>query len=319
VGITLFSTGSHTTDELLKQADLAMYQAKASGRNAMRFFDPDMQAVMNARSVLESDLHDSWKRNELVLHYQPQMDSHGVIGAEALIRWQHPRRGLLPPPEFIPQAEETGQILPLGAWVLETACAQLAIWSQHPATAQLDLAVNISARQFSRPDFVEQVISTLQRTGANPQRLKLELTESILVNNMDDTIAKMMALKARGVGFALDDFGTGYSSLYYLKHLPLDWLKIDKSFVRDVLTDNNDATIVRSILLLAKSMKLAVIAEGVETAAQKDFLSTNGCSTYQGYLFSRPLPLDQFEEFVLKEMRPSNIKRLTSSISGENQ
>lgn len=313
MGVTLFNEKSHTTDELLKQADLAMYQAKASGRNAMRFFDPDMQAVMNARSVLESDLHESWKRNELVLHYQPQMDSSGVIGAEALIRWQHPRRGLLPPPEFIPQAEETGQILPLGAWVLETACARLAIWSEHPVTTELDLAVNISARQFSQPDFVEQVISTLERTRANPRRLKLELTESILVNNMDDTIAKMMALKARGVGFALDDFGTGYSSLYYLKHLPLDWLKIDKSFVRDVLTDNNDATIVRSILLLAKSMKLAVIAEGVETAAQKDFLALNGCSAYQGYLFSRPLPVDQFEEFVLKETRASNIKRLTSS------
>jgi EAL domain-containing protein (putative c-di-GMP-specific phosphodiesterase class I) len=205
----------------------------------------------------------------------------------------------------------------LGVWVLETACARLAIWSEHPITAQLDLAVNISARQFSQPDFVEQVISTLEWTGANPQRLKLELTESILVNNMDDTIAKMMALKTRGVGFALDDFGTGYSSLYYLKHLPLDWLKIDKSFVRDVLTDNNDATIVRSILLLAKSMKLAVIAEGVETAAQRDFLAMNGCSTYQGYLFSRPLPLDQFEEFVLKETRASNIKRLAGSqVSG---
>ena len=317
MGVALFNEESHTTDELLKQADLAMYQAKASGRNAMRFFDPDMQTVMNARSVLESDLHESWKRNEFVLHYQPQMDSYGVIGAEALIRWQHPRRGLLPPPEFIPQAEETGQILPLGVWVLETACARLAIWSEHPITAQLDLAVNISARQFSQPDFVEQVISTLEWTGANPQRLKLELTESILVNNMDDTIAKMMALKTRGVGFALDDFGTGYSSLYYLKHLPLDWLKIDKSFVRDVLTDNNDATIVRSILLLAKSMKLAVIAEGVETAAQRDFLAMNGCSTYQGYLFSRPLPLDQFEEFVLKETRASNIKRLAGSqVSG---
>jgi EAL domain-containing protein (putative c-di-GMP-specific phosphodiesterase class I) len=223
------------------------------------------------------------------------------MGAEALIRWQHPRRGLLPPHEFIPQMEETRLILPLGAWVLETACTQLAIWSERPTTAQLNLAVNISARQFSQPDFVEQVVSILDRTAADPQRLKLELTESILVHNMDDTIEKMAALKAKGVGFALDDFGVGYSSLYYLKRLPMDWVKIDQSFVRDVLTDNNDATIVRAILLLAKSMGLAVIAEGVETVAQKDFLATHGCTAYQGYLFSPPLPLYQFEELVVKE------------------
>jgi diguanylate cyclase (GGDEF)-like protein/PAS domain S-box-containing protein len=298
IGIALFNDQPHTTDELLKHADLAMYQAKASGRNALCFFDPDMQAVMNARAVLESDLHKSWERNEFVLHYQPQFDSHGVIGAEALVRWQHPRRGLLSPSEFIPQTEETGLILPLGAWVLETACTQLAIWSERPETAQLNLAVNISPRQFCQPDFVEQVVSTLDQTGANPLRLKLELTESILVHNMDDTIAKMMALKAKGLGFALDDFGVGYSSLYYLKRLPLDWVKIDQSFVRDVLTDNSDATIVRAILLLAKSMGLAVIAEGVETEAQQDFLAAHGCTAYQGYLFSPPLPLDQFEEFM---------------------
>jgi EAL domain-containing protein (putative c-di-GMP-specific phosphodiesterase class I) len=206
----------------------------------------------------------------------------------------------LSPSEFIPQTEESGLIIPLGAWVLETACTQLVNWSGRCETAQLNLAVNISPRQFCQPDFVEQVVSALDRTGANPRRLKLELTESILVHNMDDTITKMMALKAKGVGFALDDFGVGYSSLYYLKRLPFDWLKIDKSFVRDILTDNNDATIVRAILLVAKSMGLAVIAEGVETEAQKDFLARNGCSLYQGYLFSPPLPLDQFEELMLE-------------------
>jgi diguanylate cyclase (GGDEF)-like protein/PAS domain S-box-containing protein len=298
IGVALFNDHSHTTDELLKQTDLAMYQAKASGRNAVCFFDPDMQAVMTARATLESDLHGSWERNEFVLHYQPQVGSSGIIGAEALVRWQHPRRGLLFPLEFIPQMEETGLILPLGEWILKAACTQLAIWSERPETAGLNLAVNVSPRQFLQPNFVEHVISALDRTGVSPERLKLELTESILVQNMDDTIAKMMALRTRGVGFALDDFGVGYSSLYYLKRLPLDWLKIDKSFVRDVLTDNNDATIVRAILLLAKSLGLAVIAEGVETGSQKDFLATNGCNAYQGYLFSKPLPLEQFEEFI---------------------
>jgi len=298
IGIALFNDQSHRTDELLKHADLAMYQAKASGRNTMCFFDLDMQAEMNARAVLESDLHKSWERNEFVLHYQPQVDSRGIIGAEALVRWDHPRRGLLSPSEFIPQAEETGLILPLGASVLEAACHQLARWSLQPKTAELNLSVNVSPRQFCQPDFIEQIISILERTGANPHRLKLELTESILVQNMDETIAKMMALKAKGVGFALDDFGIGYSSLYYLKRLPLDWVKIDQSFVRDMLVDNNDATIVRAILLLAKSMGLEVIAEGVETQAQKDFLAVHGCSAYQGYLFGPPLTLDRFEEFM---------------------
>ncbi len=294
IGIALFNDRSAAMDELLKQADLAMYQAKASGRNSICFFDPDMQAVMNARVVLESDLHKSWERNEFLLHYQPQVDGHRVIGAEALVRWQHPRRGLLAPAEFIPHAEETGLILPLGNWVLETACAQLAAWARDSATERLDLAVNVSSRQFCQPDFVEQVLSTLNHAGANPRKLKLELTESLLLKNMDDTIAKIAALKAKGVGFALDDFGTGYSSLYYLKRLPLDWVKIDQSFVKDVLTNSNDATIIRAIILLAKSMGLNVIAEGVETEAQRLFLAQHGCNAYQGYLLSPPLPPDQF-------------------------
>ena len=298
IGIALFNDQSSAMDELLKQADLAMYQAKASGRNSICFFNPDMQAEMNARIVLESDLHKSWERNEFVLHYQPQVNGERVIGAEALVRWQHPRRGLLSPAEFIPHAEETGLILPLGSWVLETACAQLAAWANEPAMTQLNLAVNVSSRQFCQPDFVEQVLSILDHTGADPQKLKLELTESLLLKNMDETVVKIAALKAKGVGFALDDFGTGYSSLYYLKRLPLDWVKIDQFFVRDVLTNPNDATIVRAIILLGRSMGLEVIAEGVETEAQKSFLAQHGCNTYQGYLFSPPLASDEFGELI---------------------
>lgn len=317
IGVALFNNRPTTMDELLKQADLAMYEAKASGRNAICFFDPDMQVVINARAILESDLHKSWERNEFVLHYQPQVGSYGVIGAEALLRWQHPRRGLLSPAEFIPQAEETGLILPIGAWVLQAACAQLAVWSARPETARLDLAVNVSSRQFRQQDFVEQVIAVLDRTGANPRKLKLELTESLLMHDVEDTIAKMSALKARGIGFALDDFGTGYSSLNYLKRLPLDWLKIDQSFVRDVLKDPHDAAIVRAIMVLAKSMGLKVIAEGVETVAQKLFLAQHGCDGYQGYLFSQPLPLDQFQAFMRRRMmRVGNVVEMTRTSIG---
>ena len=300
IGIAVFNGQSGAMDELLKQADLAMYQAKASGRNAACLFTPDMQAVMNDRVILESDLHKSWERDEFVLHFQPQAKGRRVIGAEALVRWQHPRRGLISPANFIAHAEETGSILPLGTWILDRACAQLAEWAKEPETAQLDLAVNVSPRQFSQPDFVEQISEILDRTGANPRKLKLELTESMLVRNIEDTIVKMAALKDQGVGFALDDFGTGYSSLYYLKRLPLDWVKIDQSFVRDVLTNPHDATIVRAIILLAKSMGLKIIAEGVETEAQRIFLARHGCAAYQGFLISQPLPPDQFREMLRK-------------------
>jgi diguanylate cyclase (GGDEF)-like protein/PAS domain S-box-containing protein len=300
IGIAVFNDQSAAIDELLKQADLAMYQAKASGRNSACLFTPDMQAVINDRVVLESDLHKSWERNEFVLHFQPQVKGRRVVGAEALVRWQHPRRGLISPADFISHAEETGLILPLGRWVLDNACAQLAAWAGDPEMAQLDLAVNVSPLQFSQPDFVHQILETLARTGANPRKLKLELTESLLVRNIEDTIAKMTALKAEGVGFALDDFGTGYSSLYYLKRLPLDWIKIDQSFIREVLANPHDATIVRAIILLAKSMGLKVIAEGVETEAQRIFLSKHGCGAYQGFLVSPPLPSDQFRELMRK-------------------
>jgi diguanylate cyclase (GGDEF)-like protein/PAS domain S-box-containing protein len=298
IGVTLFAGQRESVDELLKRADLAMYQAKAAGRNTLRFFDPDMQAAVTARAVMEADLRQGLQNNEYFLHYQPQVDVHGrMTGAEALLRWQHPRRGLVPPAEFIPLAEETGLILPIGHWVLSTACTQLLAWASRPEMAHLTLAVNVSARQFRHPDFVEQVLAVLDYTGANPQKLKLELTESLLLDDVEDIIAKMTALKAHGVGFSLDDFGTGYSSLSYLKRLPLDQLKIDQSFVRDVLTDPDDAAIARTIVALAQSLRLDVIAEGVETEEQRDFLERNGCHAYQGYLFSRPLPLEAFERF----------------------
>jgi diguanylate cyclase (GGDEF)-like protein len=299
IGITLFREHTESVDELMKRADTAMYQAKAAGRNTLRFFDHDMQVAVTTRAALEVDLRRAIKEQQFLIYYQAQLDSRGrVLGAEALLRWPHPERGLVSPAEFIPLAEDTGLILPLGQWVLKTACERLALWASRPELADLSLAVNVSARQFHHRDFVEQVLAALARSGANPQRLKLELTESLLVHDMDDIIVKMTALKAKGVGFSLDDFGTGYSSLSYLKRLPLDQLKIDQSFVRDILTDTDDAAIARMIIVLGESLGLTVIAEGVESDAQRDFLATHGCRAYQGYLFCRPLPVEGFEEFV---------------------
>jgi diguanylate cyclase (GGDEF)-like protein/PAS domain S-box-containing protein len=305
IGVTLFNDQDSDVGELLKRADLAMYQAKTKGKNTLRFFDPDMQKVVIARATLEADLRQAFLEDQFVLHYQPQvlLDGH-PIGAEALIRWRHPERGMVGPGEFIPLAEETGLILPLGGWVLDAACAQLVAWSGRVETAHLTLAVNVSARQFGHPDFVGQVLAALRSTGADPWKLKLEITESLLVENVEETVEKMTALKAEGVGFALDDFGTGYSSLAYLKKLPLDQLKIDQSFVSDVLTDPNDATIARTIIALGQSLGLAVIAEGVESAAQRDFLAGHNCDAYQGYLFSPPLAPLQFDAFMLERARP---------------
>ena len=299
IGIVLFSGPIPSADELLKRADTAMYQAKAKGRNTLRFFDPEMQAAFEARAVLEDDLRRAVVEEQFELHFQPQVDANGrVVGAEALVRWQHPERGLISPAVFIPLAEESGLILPLGHWVLRTACEQLAAWSFDPAMAHLTLAVNVSARQFSSPNLVEEVLAMIEVTGAPPHNLKLELTESMLLNNTEEIIAKMHELKSRGVGFSLDDFGTGYSSLSYLKRLPLDQLKIDQSFVRDVLSDNNDAAIARTVVALGQSLGLNVIAEGVETAEQRAFLADSGCYVYQGYFFSRPLPLKEFSRFL---------------------
>lgn len=293
IGIALFYDHRETVDELLKRADLAMYQAKAAGRNTIRFYDPQMQAVVTARAALEVDLRQGLTQGELDLYYQPVVDAAGcATGVEALVRWRHPRRGMISPADFIPLAEQTGLILPLGRWVMETACAQLVAWSASPGTQHLTMAVNVSAREFHQPDFVALVRALLDKTGANPCRLKLELTESLLLSDVEDAIAKMSELRSVGVGFALDDFGTGYSSLSYLKRLPLDQLKIDQSFVRDVLTDTNDAAIVRTILSLAQSLDLSVVAEGVETQGQRDFLERSGCKAFQGYLFGRPVPVD---------------------------
>ena len=299
IGLTLFGDRHEVTSELMKQADLAMYQVKTAGRNGLRFFDPDMQATVNSHARLESDLRNGLRERQFTVHFQPQVaDGDRVTGAEVLVRWQHPQRGLVFPDEFIALAEKSGLILPLGQLVLETACAQLAVWAGRPDTTHLTLAVNVSGQQLHQPDFVDQVLQALERSGADPHRLKLELTESQLLTEIDDTIVKMTALRAKGVSFSLDDFGTGYSSLAYLKRLPLETLKIDRTFVMDVLTDANDAVIARTIVALAHSLGLAVLAEGVETDAQRQFLADVGCPWYQGYLFSRPLPLAAFEEFL---------------------
>ena len=301
IGATLFLGQETTIDDLLKQADLAMYKSKEMGRNGLRFFDPAMQTVVIERAALESDLRRAIRDEQFVLHYQAQVAGEGrVTGAEALVRWRHPVRGMVAPAEFIGLAEDTGLILPLGLWVLRSACAQLTDWAGRTGLAHLTLAVNVSAKQFREPDFVGTVLAALRESGANPHRLKLELTESLLVDNVQDVIEKMHALKAKGVGFALDDFGTGYSSFSYLKRLPLDQLKIDQSFVRDVLTDPNDAAIARTIVALAQSLGLGVIAEGVETQTQRNFLASSGCHAYQGYFFSRPLALDGFEAYATK-------------------
>ena len=296
IGATLFDDKHHASNELLKQADIAMYQAKKAGRNALRFFDPQMQSSINARAMLESELRKALQQQQFQLHYQIQVDSaYHPIGAEVLIRWKHPERGMVSPMEFIPVAEETGLILPIGQWVLDTACAQIKEWQQHPLIPELSLAVNVSARQFRQPDFVAQVEASLEHHGIMPKLLKLELTESMLLEDIEQIIVTMNALKAIGVQFSLDDFGTGYSSLQYLKRLPLDQIKIDQSFVRDIVTDSSDIAIVRTIIAMAQGLSISVIAEGVETEEQRQCLLNMGCKHFQGYLFNKPVPIEQFE------------------------
>ncbi|MFL6718453.1 MAG: EAL domain-containing protein [Burkholderiaceae bacterium] len=293
VGVALFDQHIGDVEELLKQADLAMYNAKAMGRNTACFFDPDMQSAINARVALERELRAALNQHQFELHYQPQVDIAGtVMGYEALIRWRHPQHGLVYPQAFIPLAEETGIIRGIGSWVLQSACRQLASWSAQPDHAHLTVSVNVSAGQFGHPEFMQQVLAAIASAGADPHLLKLELTESVMVKNPDDTIAKMAGLREHGIRFALDDFGTGYSSLSYLKRLPLNQIKIDQSFVRDVLADTNDAAIVRTILALGQILGLEVIAEGVELEAQRDFLARHGCHGYQGYLFGRARKAD---------------------------
>jgi len=298
IGITLFNKNS-SVDDLLKQADIAMYQSKNSGRNTLRFFDPLMQENINSRATIEEELRKAYDFRQFQLYYQIQVDRlNRPFGAEALIRWMHPERGLISPSVFIPVAEETGLILPIGQWILETACMQLKIWQQNTLTRDLTLSVNVSAKQFRQEQFVEQVQTVVLHNNINPMRLKLELTESLLLENIEETITTMAALRALGVRFSLDDFGTGYSSLQYLKRLPLDQLKIDQSFVRDIAVDDSDKTIVSTIVAMAASLKLNVIAEGVETEVQRQLLLDSGCTHYQGYFFGKPVPIGEFEAML---------------------
>jgi diguanylate cyclase (GGDEF)-like protein/PAS domain S-box-containing protein len=299
IGVTLFCDSNIDVDELIKRADSAMYQAKSAGRNSVRSYDPGTQKAMEELSVLELALHSALEKEQFELHYQVQVNETGrPMGAEALLRWTHPELGVVPPAQFIPVAEENGLIVKIGYWALETACAQIKQWEGDPLTRDLVLAVNVSIRQFRGADFVNQVRQLLETSGIDPTRLKLEITESIVMDNARNTIATMMQLKEFGIRFAMDDFGTGYSSLSNIKRLPLDQLKIDQSFVRDVMTDPSDREIARTIIAMANSMNLNIIAEGVETDEQREFLRTSGCTNYQGYLFGMPLSAEQFAAYL---------------------
>ncbi|MGZ5007202.1 MAG: EAL domain-containing protein [Methylobacter sp.] len=300
IGFVLFLGHETSSEELLKRADLAMYQAKQAGRNVIRAFVPEMQETLNLRASLETDLRNALDRHELSLHYQIQVDVAGQpVGAEALIRWNQTERGLIAPAEFIPLAEETGLILPIGHWILQQGCETLADWAKFAETRKLKLAVNISCRQLSQTDFVEQVSAILAETGANPALLKLEITESVILDNVEDTITKMHAIRKLGVNFSMDDFGTGYSSLSYLQKLPLEQLKIDQSFIRNMAFNNHDSAIIRTILALGKNLNLNVIAEGVETDIQREYLTDYGCLIFQGYLFGMPVSADMFKQSLL--------------------
>jgi diguanylate cyclase (GGDEF)-like protein/PAS domain S-box-containing protein len=299
IGVTLLNNQHHSIDEMLKQADIAMYQAKKSGRNTLRFFDPQMQDAINTRVSVEKELHAAIEQCEFALHYQAQVNAQGAIcGAEALIRWMHPTRGVVMPGYFIALAEETGLIVPIGAWVIDAACAQLQSWQARGVARGLVIAVNVSAKQMQHEDFVSQVKASVHRHSIPANLLKLELTESMLVDNVEETIAKIEALRSVGIQFSLDDFGTGFCSLQYLKKMPLDQLKIDQSFVRGIEGDRHDRSIVRTVIAIAKSLELDVIAEGVETKGQLEVLQAEGCNSYQGYLFAKPVPLEQFEALL---------------------
>jgi diguanylate cyclase (GGDEF)-like protein len=299
VGVTIIDRTSGSTEEVLKRADLAMYQSKAAGCNTSTWFEAGMEQRVAARAALEADLRQALNEGQFELHYQPQCDlRRQMTGAEALLRWRHPRRGMVTPAEFIPLTEETGIIIPLGGWVLRTACAQLARWASEPRTAGLRMAVNVSAQQFHRPDFVEQVMAALAEAGAPAGRLKLELTESLLLKDVEITVARMERLRALGVGFSLDDFGTGYSSLSCLHRLPLEQLKIDRSFIWDADTGRHGKAVVHTIAGLGKALRIEVMAEGVETEAQLAMIGEGGCHLLQGYLYSRPLAPEALEPFI---------------------
>jgi len=299
LGLALLDSSVDSVEQLIRRADMAMYQSKADGRNMASWFNPAIEQRAAARAALEADLRHALVENQFELHYQPQCDTGGrMTGVEALLRWRHPRRGLVPPVEFIPSSEETGLIVPLGRWVLETACGLLAQWAQSPRTAHLRMAVNVSAQQFQRPDFVAQTLALLAAAGAPPQCLKLELTESLLLADVEGTVAKMERLRDAGISCALDDFGTGYSSLSYLHRLPLVELKIDRSFIRDAANARHGGAIVHAVTALGRALCLDVLAEGVETEDQRAFIVAAGCRGFQGYLYARPMPLPQLQQFI---------------------
>ena len=299
IGVAVFSGSDCSLEELMKQADIALYQAKEGGRNTVRFFDPAMQTEVVARDALERALRQGLLDDQFKIYFQPKVGGRRcIVGAEVLVRWDHPERGIVLPQSFIALAEETGLIVQLGQVVLRKACAQLVEWSRHPARSHLGIAVNVSPREFGRSDYVAQVLAIVDQAGADPSKLTLEITESLLVDNVTDIIEKMTLLRSRGIRFALDDFGTGYSSLAYLKKMPLQELKIDRSFVRDVLKNANDATIARAIIALGHELGIEVVAEGVETEAQYSFLAADGCRWFQGYLFSPPVPLALFHRLL---------------------
>ena len=296
IGVALYQGFRETVHEILKRGDVAMYEAKKAGRNALRFFDPAMQETLERRTQLEADLRRAFAERQFQLHYQKRIGRGGkVTGAEVLLRWNHPQRGLLSPMDFIPVAEETGLIVPIGKWVLEEACRQIKAWERSERTRHLVLSVNVSARELKQSDFVDNAKKVLERTGINPSTLSLEITESILLDNIEEFIVKMKELKEIGIAFALDDFGTGYSSLSHLKRLPINELKIDKSFVRDLGVDKNDEAIVQTIIQMGKTLGMDVVAEGVETPIHRAMLERYGCHNYQGYLFGKPTALENFE------------------------
>lgn len=314
VGVCLFRSQEITIDELLKRADIAMYQAKNAGRNTLRFFDPTMQAALEARTALEMEMRTAIAENQFVLYYQMQVDSSGKFyGAEALIRWQHPQRGLLLPQEFIPLAEETGLIAQIGDWVLETACQQIQEWEALPVMRNLQIAVNVSASQFQDANFAEQVMSKLHHYAVKPGQLRLELTESLILHNVEDAIVKMLALKDVGVRFSIDDFGTGFSSLSYLTRLPLNQLKIDRKFVRNICRNDRDAIVVQTIIGMAHNLGIEVIAEGVELHEQLAFLTAHGCRLFQGYLFSSPITVEELQLTTVPAIEPVQIQAITES------
>jgi diguanylate cyclase (GGDEF)-like protein/PAS domain S-box-containing protein len=318
IGMTLFQAHDTAAELLLKQADVALYQAKNAGRNTACFFNPDMQAAIDARAAMEAALRRGIAQHELKLHCQPQVDANQyVTGAEALLRWLPPDSPAVPPLQFIPLAEETGLIVEIGEWVIEQACSWLKSWQSDAGMTSLCLSVNVSARQFHQPNFVDFVLDAVQRHGIDARHLTLELTESVVLDRVEEVIERMLRLKAVGIRFSIDDFGTGYSSLSYLKRLPVDEVKIDRTFIRDITHDQNDLAIVRAILAMSHSLGLSVIAEGVETDAQRALLMQYGCKGFQGYLFGRAEPVDELVARSRQEAR-ARIRPLRQRLAGHD-